>query len=161
MSPPRLTLFVLALAACDGGNDSTGTPANSLPAGCETDICMEYAAIMPMVTRELVAAVSTDPAFEDDFAPLMAKGEAAVGAFQQGLANFLGQLYGCPDVPEYNGPTMQEAHAGMGITQQDYDDFVAIVAGVLADQGVPNETIDMCFAPPLRDASLAGQIIGQ
>jgi hypothetical protein len=49
----------------------------------------------------------------------------------------------------------------MGITQQEYDDFVAIIAGVLGDNGVPNETIDTCFAPPLQDPSFAGTIIGQ
>ena len=56
---------------------------------------------------------------------------------------------------------MEEAHAGMNITQQDYDDFVAIVASVLDDHDVPKETINTCFVPPLQDASLAGQIIGQ
>ena len=161
MRPPTAIRFLLALAACDGkGGDSAG---NNLPAGCETDICgPKYAGAMPTVIPEIVARVSTDPTFEDDFAPLVAQGKEAVGAFEQSLSNYLGgQVYGCPDVPEYTGPTMEEAHAGMAITQQEYDDFIAIVAGVLADQGVPHETIDTCFVPPLQDTSLAAQIIGQ
>jgi truncated hemoglobin YjbI len=158
---PKTTPFLLALTACDGGDDSTGAPNNSLPAGCDTDICSKYVGAMPIVIKEIVAQASTDPQFEDDFAPLVARGKEAVGAFEQSLANFLAHVYGCPDAPPYDGPSMEEAHAGMAITQQEYDDFVAIIAGVLADNGVPNETIDTCFAPPLQDAEFAGTIIGQ
>jgi hypothetical protein len=162
MSPSKTTLFLLALAACDGkGDDSTGDPGNNLPAGCDVDICSKYVAAMPTVVREIVEQASTDPTFEDDFAPLVSEGKKAVGAFEQSLANFLGNLYGCPDAPPYSGPTMEEAHAGMAITQQEYDDFVALIAGVLGDNGVPNDTINTCFAPPLQDASFAGTIIGQ
>src|SRR4029453_2090196 len=162
MSPSKTTLFLLALAACDGkGDDSTGDPGNNLPAGCDVDICTDYVAAMPTVVREIVEQASTDPTFEDDFAPLVSQGKKAVGAFEQSLANFLGNLYGCPDAPPYGGPTMEKAHAGMAITQQEYDDFVALIAGVLADNGGPNETLAPRFAPPLEDASLAGTIIGQ
>ena len=162
MSPSKTTLFLLALAACDGkGDDSTGDPGNNLPAGCDVDLCSKYVAAMPTVVREIVEHASTDPTFEDDFAPLVSEGKKAVGAFEQSLANFLGNLYGCPDAPPYSGPTMEEAHAGMAITQQEYDDFVALIAGVLGDNGVPNDTINTCFAPPLQDASFAGTIIGQ
>ena len=162
MSPSKTTLFLLALAACDGkGDDSTGDPGNNLPAGCDVDICSKYVTAMPTVVREIVERASTDPTFEDDFAPLVSKGKAAVGAFEQSLANYLGNLYGCPDAPGYDGPSMEEAHAGMAITQQEYDDFIALIATVLGDNGVPNDTINSCFAPPLQDASLAGQIIGQ
>ena len=162
MSLPKTTLFLLALPACDGkGDDSTGDPGNNLPAGCDVDICSKYVTAMPTVVREIVEQASSDPQFEDDFAPLVAKGKEAVGAFEQSLANYLGNLYGCPDAPEYDGPTMEKAHAGMAITQQEYDDFVALVAGVLGDNGVPNETINTCFAPPLQDASLAAKIVGQ
>ena len=161
MSVPKPTLLLLALAACDGGSDSTGNPGNNLPAGCDVDICSKYVAAMPIVVREIVEQASTDPTFEDDFAPLVAQGKEAVGAFEQSLANYLGNLYGCPDAPDYDGPSMEAAHAGMAITQQEYDDFLALIAGVLGDNGVPNDTISSCFAPPLQDASLAGQIIGQ
>jgi len=163
MSRPQTTLFLLAAAACDGkGDDSMGNPAgNNLPADCDTDICAKYRNLMPMVIKEIVARASTDPQFEADFAPLVAKGKEAVGAFEQSLANYFGNLYGCPDAPPYDGPSMEAAHAGMAITQQEYDDFVALVAGVLADEGVPSDTINTCFAPPLQDASFAGTIIGQ
>jgi hypothetical protein len=163
MALPKHGILLLSLAACDGkGDDSAGSPPiNSLPAECETDICAKYAGAMPGVINDLVARVSTDPQFEDDFAPLVSQGKEAVGAFEQKLANYLGHLYGCPDVPDYDGATMKEAHAGMNITQQEYDDFVAIVASVLADQGVPSQTINTCFAPPLQDAALAAQIVRQ
>jgi hypothetical protein len=160
MSLPKPSLFLLALTACDGkGDDSNGT---NLPPGCDTDICTgEYAAIMPSAIKEIVQQVTTDPDWEDEFAPLVKGGKEAIGAFEQSLANFLGQTYGCPDVPPYDGPSMEEAHAGMNLTEQDYDDFVAIVAGVLANNGVLQETINTCFAPPLQEASLRDSIIGQ
>ncbi len=56
---------------------------------------------------------------------------------------------------------MAQAHSGMDITQQEYDDFVATIANVLAKSGVPQETINTCFAPPLDEPSLRAQIIGQ
>jgi len=115
---------------------------------------------MPTVVREIVEQASTDPTFEDDFAPLVSEGKKAVGAFEQSLANFLGNLYGCPDAPPYSGPTMEEAHAGMAITQQEYDDFVALIAGVLGDNGVPNDTINTCFAPPLLALARVGHARG-
>jgi hypothetical protein len=162
MALPKHCFLLLSLAACDGkDDDSVGNPGNNLPAECETNICAKYAVAMPTVIKEIVAQASTDPQFEDDFAPLVSQGKEAVGAFEQSLANYLGHLYGCPDVPDYNGATMEEAHAGMDITQQEYDDFVGIIASVLADQGVPAQTINTCFAPPLQDASFAGTIIGQ
>jgi hypothetical protein len=162
MSPSKTTLFLLALAACDGkGDDSTGDPGNKLPEGCDVDICAKYVATMPLAIKQIVEQASTDPTFEDDFAPLVAKGKKAVGAFEQSLANYLGNLYGCAGAPEYDGPSMEDAHAGMNISQQEYDDFVALIASVLVDNGVPTDTINSCFAPPLQDASLASQIVGQ
>src|SRR5262245_28746473 len=121
MPRPTTTLFLLAAAACDGkGDDSTGNLAgNNLPADCDTDICLQYANAMPTVVREIVEQASTDPEFEDDFAPLVAQGKEAVGAFEQSFANFLGSLYGCEGPPPYEGPSMEEAHAGMAITQQE------------------------------------------
>lgn len=162
MLRPQTTLFLLAGTACDGkGDDSTGSPVGNLPAECDTDICGKYQNLMPIVVKEIVARASTDPQFEDDFAPLVAQGKEAVGAFEQSLADYLGNVvYGCPEAPPYDGPSMEKAHAGMAITQQEYDDFVALVAGVLEGEGVPNDTINTCFAPPLQDASLAGTIIG-
>ena len=160
MSLPRPSLLPFALAACDGkGDDSNG--GNNLPPGCETNICAEYKVAMPTIVKEIVQQASTDPDFEDEFAPLVNGGKQAIGAFEQSLANFLGNLYGCEGAPPYDGPTMEAAHAGMNLTEQDYENFVAIVAGVLADNGVPQETIDTCFAPPLQDESLKAQIIGQ
>ena len=161
MSLRKHALFLLALLACDGKGDDSNGPGNNLPAGCETDICREYVGEMPTVIREIVARATTDPDFEDEFAPLVKQGPQAIGGFEQNLANFLGNLYGCEGIPPYDGRSMEAAHAGMNLTEQDYENFVAIVAGVLADSAVPQETINTCFAPPLQDADLKAQIIGQ
>ena len=49
---------------------------------------------------------------------------------------------------------------GAPITQQEYDDFIALIAGVLADNGVSDTDINECFAPPLVDPTFAADFIG-
>jgi hypothetical protein len=160
MSIPRLIPWALALAACsDKGDDSSGGGGN-LPDGCEDDMC-EYAGLMPNIVNKILEQASSDPQFADDFAPLVQRGKEAMGAFEQSFANYLGNLYGCPGVPEYTGPTMASAHTGMNITPQEYDDFVAIITTTMADSGISNDVINACFAPALTNPSLVSQITGR
>jgi hypothetical protein len=56
---------------------------------------------------------------------------------------------------------MKDVHTGMMITSQEYDDFVGLIAGVLADNGVPEEQITECFAPALLAPALKNDIVGQ
>jgi truncated hemoglobin YjbI len=124
-----------------------------------TDICMTYGAAVPAVAGQVVDEAAADPMFMDDFAPLVAEGPAAVAAFKTSLANFITDAYGCT-TGAYTGPGMVQAHTGLNITQAEYDAFIGLIAGVLADNGVPMSDINNCFAPPLVDPGFAATIIG-
>ncbi|WP_181234259.1 hypothetical protein [Enhygromyxa salina] len=127
---------------------------------CMTDVCATYGAAVPTVAGQIVDMAAVDPLFMDDFAPLVAQGPAAVDAFKASLANFISDAYGCT-TDAYTGPTMEVAHAGMAITQEEYDAFLGLIVGVLSGAGVPDDDINFCFAPPLVDPTFAATIIGQ
>ena len=138
------------------GDDSTsGTPVT-----CMTDICMTYGAAVPKVASDITDKAAADPMFMADFAPLVAEGAPAVQAFKDSLALFISDAYMCT-TGAYKGPSMPDAHAGMAITQAEYDAFIALIAGVLKDNGVPDDDINNCFAPPLVDPAFAATIIGK
>ena len=59
-----------------------------------------------------------------------------------------------------SGPSILDAHTGMGITQAEYDDFVALITGVVASDGVPEEVIATCVVPVLNDPALSSDIVG-
>jgi hypothetical protein len=139
-----------------GTDPDTSTGA----AACATDVCATYGAAVPIVAGQIVDVAAADPLFMDDFAPLVAEGPAAVDAFKASLTNFITDAYGCT-TGAYTGPTMEAAHAGMGITQPDYDAFIGIIVGVLTDNGVPDDDINFCFAPPLVDPAFVATIVGQ
>jgi len=145
-------------ATTDDGTD-TDTETTAGPA-CAVDICATYGAAVPQVSSGIVDAAAVDSQFMDDFAPLVAMGDAAVQEFKDSLTNFITDAYGCTD-GAYTGLTMEAAHAGMAITQEEYDAFIVLIAGVLSDAGVPDEDITNCFAPPLVDPTFANTIIGQ
>jgi hypothetical protein len=56
---------------------------------------------------------------------------------------------------------MEDAHEGLNITQEEYDAFIGLIAGVLSGAGVPDDDINLCFAPPLVDPAFSGTIVGQ
>lgn len=136
----------------DTDTDAMGT--------CETDICATYGAAVPIASHEITMAAASDPMFEADFAPLVARGPDAVAAFEESLANFITDAYGCTQ-NAYTGPTMQEAHAGMDITADEYTAFVGLIAAQLTELGVPENDINYCFAPVLTDPAFSSTIIGQ
>src|SRR6185503_17546492 len=100
----------------DADSDTDATPT------CETDLCATYGAAVPTVAQQIVEAAAADSEFQPFFAPLVAKGDEAVAAFETSLANFISDAYGC-STGAYTGPSMEDAHAGLGITQAQYDDF--------------------------------------
>lgn len=175
-----LGVFALLVTACpaDGGDTDTdaatgtatgtGTTAATTPTSTDTsstgepacDVCGTYGAAVPKVASDITDKAAADPMFMADFAPLVAKGAPAVDAFKASLAAFISDAYGCT-TGSYTGPTMEAAHAGLGITQAEYDAFIGLIAGVLADNGVPEADITGCFAPPLVDPAFAGTIIGK
>lgn len=137
-------------------SSTTDTTSGSTTATqCPIDVCKTYPVpTLQAVAGQIVDAVVADPEFAGDFAGVN------LDRFKVSFANFVTDFYGCT-VNKYTGPTMQEAHAGMNIRQSEYDDFVGIIASVLQIDGVPQDQIDHCFAPPLMDPALANTIIGQ
>lgn len=142
------------VAESSGGVDSTGAPA------CMTDVCTTYGAAVPAVAGQIVDQAAADPQFMAFFAPLVAEGPQAVMDFKTSLANFITDAYGCT-TGAYTGPTMEMAHMGMGITQEQYDAFIGLIAGVLTTNGVPEADVNDCFAPPLVDPAFVATIVGQ
>lgn len=148
-------------AESSGPDESSGAAdSSSGEAVCQTDVCATYGAAVPLVASQITDAAAADPQFEGFFAPLVAEGEEAVNDFKESLANFISDAYGCTE-DEYDGPTMQEAHMGMNITQSQYDAFVALIAGILLDNGVPEDDVNLCFAPALTDPAFSATIVGQ
>ena len=144
-------------SSSSGGADDSSSGSAAV---CETDVCATYGAAVPAVSEQIVMTAAADPMFMDDFAPLVAQGDDAVQAFIDSLANFISDAYGCTD-GAYTGPSMEAAHAGLDITQDEYDAFIVLIAGVLADAGVPEDDINLCFAPPLVDPAFVATIVGQ
>lgn len=140
-----------------GGADESSTGSAAV---CETDVCATYGAAVPTVSEQIVMTAAADPMFMDDFAPLVAQGDDAVQAFIDSLAAFISDAYGCTD-GAYTGPSMEAAHTGLDITQEEYDAFIVLIAGVLSDAGVPEDDINLCFAPPLVDPAFVATIVGQ
>ncbi len=144
----------------NGGSSSGGSAEGGAGGGVACDVCADYGAAVPTVAGNIVDTAAADPQFEADFAPLVAEGPAAVQAFKDSLASFISDAYGCT-TGAYSGPSMEVAHAGLGITQDEYDAFVALCAGVLSDAGVPDDYIGACFAPGLTDPALVDSIVGK
>lgn len=170
--------FLALLTACPGDSgetdtdaattgttaDTTTTPTSTdgsttgTPIAC--DVCKDYGAAVPKVASDITDKAATDAMFMADFAPLVAMGAPAVDAFKASLTAFISDAYGC-STGTYTGPTMEEAHTGLGITQAEYDAFIGLIAGVLVDNGVPEAYVNECFAPALVDPAFAGTIIGK
>ncbi len=145
----------------------TATPVDTAPAvdttpnpECGETICVKYGAAMPIIGSNIVDAAAVDPNFQADFAPLVAQGPQAIEDFKESLTNFMSDAYGCTS-GAYSGPSMQAAHKGMKITQQEYDAFIALIAEELVEIGIPLADVEDCFAPPLIDPAFADTIIGQ
>ena len=166
----RFTLFVLPLGALlsgcgDDTDDTAGMDTDVMDTDvmdvtCPVDLCATYGAAVPAVASEVTNRAAADPQFSADFAPLVAEGEAAVTAFKGSLTNFISDAYGC-STDLYTGPSMEASHAGLNITQAEYDAFIGLIAGVLVDSNVPQNHIDDCFAPPLVDPAFAAKFIGK
>ena len=141
----------------DTDTDSdTDTDANM----CTTDVCATYGSAVPLVAKQITETAAADPEFAPFFAPLVAEGDAAVADFETSLANFISDAYGCTS-GAYTGPSMPDAHHGMAITQAQYDDFIGMIAGILTSDGVPDDDVNFCFAPPLQDPVFSATIVGQ
>ena len=173
-----IPLVALTLGACDKGSESAGTEGDADTDSdtdsdtdtdtdsdtdtekCTTDICKTYGKAVPEVASDIVDAAAADDEFAPFFAGLVKKGPTAVADFKISLANFISDAYLCTS-GAYTGPSMEKAHAGMGITQTQYDDFITLIAGQLAKNGVTKDDIEYCFAPPLTAKAFSSTIVGQ
>ncbi|MFC4015142.1 group 1 truncated hemoglobin [Nonomuraea purpurea] len=107
------------------------------------------ASAVSAVVDEFYSRVVADPRLEGYFTGTdMSK----LKAHQR---SFVAAALGGPQ--EYRGKTMGEAHAGMGITSDEFEAVVAHLAGALTHCGVPEATITT-IAGAL--APLKGQIVG-
>jgi hypothetical protein len=89
--------------------------------------------------------------------------------FKGKLAAFLVYAYGGPtsitytDGKMYSGlQDMPTAHAGLGITSDQYDYFITNqVVPALTDSGVSTDDVSSCFAPIVTDAAFKASIVGK
>ncbi len=155
--------LLLAAAACGGDDDGGSGDADAAPAACSAEMFDKYGvdaflAVNDSVIELAVAAPTSEVG--TSFQDLAAEGETRVEEFRANLAAFLVMVYGGP--ADYDGPTMEDAHAGLEITSEQYDFFVVnIIVPALSDNGVPQADIDDCFAPPVVDPAFKASIVGQ
>lgn len=89
--------------------------------------------------------------------------------FKGKLAAFLVYAYGGPtsikytDNKTYMGPQdMVAAHTGMGITDDQYNYFIAnVVVPALTSNGVPEGDVSSCFAPVVTNKAFVASIVGR
>jgi hypothetical protein len=155
----RATSAVAALASACGGDDLP--PLTDFSGTCTVEMYDTYGdAAFEAVADSIIAGSVAAPTSEvgTSLQYLAEEGEARVQEFRTNLIDFLVLVYGGPD--EYAGPDMVTAHADLGITSAQYDYFVVnVIVPALADNGVPQEDIDNCFAPPVVDPAFKARIV--
>lgn len=148
-----------------GSSSSAASTANASSSGngggnaCDS-LCDTYGGAVPAVVDQIVTDALADPMFQDDFQPIADAGADRVALFKTNLVNFISDAYGCTE-GAYDGPSMEAAHAGQGITSDEYDAFVQLCAGSLVTSGVPEDYVTECFAPGLTASALKSSIVGQ
>lgn len=152
-----------ALSAC-GDGDGEDTQQNTQETQCSSQMFDKYGETAFVAVRDSIVtkavAAPTDKLGDSfaDFAGSATPGQLQV--FQDHLAAFLVMVYGGP--ANYEGRSMEAAHAGLGITSDQYDYFITeVVVPALADNGVPADDISNCFAPPVTDPAFKASIVGQ
>jgi len=153
-----------ALGACGDESDGGGMNEEAQETQCSNDMFDKYGAAAFLAVRDSIVqkalAAPTDR-LGDSFQSFASSAtEERIGLFQDHLAAFLVMVYGGP--ANYEGRSMAEAHAGLGITSDQYDYFVTeVVVPALSENGVPADDISNCFAPPVTDASFKASIVGR
>ena len=154
-----------AIDAGDGSDDGAddGTEPDAAPVNCTAQMFDKYGQeAFLQVNDDIIAASVAAPTamLGTSFQDLAAAGSDRVEEFRANLAAFLVFVYGGPD--NYTGPTMEEVHTGLNITSEQYDYFVTeIIVPVLAADGVSDDDIANCFAPPVVDPAFKASIVGR
>jgi len=144
---------------------SAGAPAakESAPAGnCTKDMYQKYgeAAFLKVNDAIIAKAVAAPTSKLGTSFKKLAKKKAATERVRKNLAAFLVKVYGGPDT--YQGADMETAHKGLKITSDQYDWFIGnVVVPALKENGVTEDDITNCFAPPVTDPSFKASIVGK
>lgn len=155
------SLLAMFAAGCGDDGPADAPDAEPAPRECAGDMFDTYgeAAFLAVNDSIIELAVAAPTSMVGtSFQDLAAQGDARVAEFRTNLANFLVLAYGGPD--NYDGPSMADVHAGLGITRAQYDYFIAeVVVPALVENGVPTADITECFAPPVTDPDFVDDIV--
>ena len=172
-----LALPVLALPACgDDDPAPAATPAaetckgivKSSTGNCSEEMFCKYGLTAFQAVNESIIKRATATGIEaelgDSFVKLVNNPDPKkVPAFKNNLAIFLVNAYGGDKtVYKYEGADMKTAHAGLQITEAQYNAFVSkVIVPALQDNGVPEADINNCFAPPVTSAAFIADIVAK
>jgi hypothetical protein len=148
-------------AAGAAGSSGAGGAAG---ASCATMMFDKYGADAFVAVRDSIvtkALAAPTAMLGDAFQNFASSSSSAqIDAFKQNLADFLVMVYGGPN--NYHGATMEQAHAGLAITSDQYDYFIGnVVVPALSENGVSTDDISNCFAVPLSDPTFKASIVGK
>jgi hypothetical protein len=146
----------------DGGAGTTATKPPEPPKDCYKDMFKKYGEAAFLKVNDAIVKKAVD-APEDKIGKTfkaLAKKPKDADRVKKNLAAFLVKVYGGPD--NYKGKPMEAAHAKMKITSEQYDWFIQnVVVPALKENGVSEEDITYCFAPPVTDEKFKASIVGK
>lgn len=148
-------------AAGAGGASCKGIAAGK-GATCSEEMFCKYGEAAFLKVNDLIVAKATasgiDANIGDSFTKLTPE-KAAV--LKTNLGVFLINAYGGDKTAyKYAGSDMKTAHAGLNITQAQYDAFVSmVIVPALTEAGVPTDDITKCFAPPITSPAFMKDIV--
>lgn len=126
-----LFFIVIAATGCMEGSKPAATPRPLYDRlGGEKGITK--------VVDDFVANVSADPNYKDKHKKHFKEGDVA--ALKKKLIDQIGQATGGPQ--KYTGKGMKEAHAGLGITDADFNTLVADLTKALDNNNVARKDQD-------------------
>lgn len=158
--------FVGVGCSSSGDDDAAMGAAGSKASGtsCSTQMFDKYGADAFVAVRDSIVtkalAAPTDKLGDSFQVFASSSSDAEIQSFKDNLAALLVQVYGGPK--NYAGRSMADAHAGLGITSDQYDYFITeVVVPALSDNGVTSDDITNCFAPPVTDPTFKASIVGK
>jgi hypothetical protein len=150
-------------AACKGTAVGAGTASGAIPA-CSQEMFCKYGESAFLTVRDNIVkratATGINAQIGDSFTKLT---PMQAQTLSDHLGVFLINAYGGDKTAyPYKGDDMKTAHAGLGITMDQYNAFVSmVVVPALMDAGVPMADITGCFAPIVTDPTLSSQIVSK
>ena len=154
----------VCFGACGSEMSDGDTTKKSAGAECSSEMFDKYGEAAFLAVRDSIVsralAAPTDQLGDSFQAFAGSATQDQLQIFQDHLAAFLVMVYGGPK--NYSGRDMAQAHAGLGITSDQYDYFIAeVVVPALSDNGVPMDDISNCFAPPVTESAFKASIVGK